>query len=69
MQLTASAGSIACQVRRIQFLGSFLRYVAAIPGIAREVTVETTRAVAGITEGSAAFLDFDGAEAILFTKR
>ena len=61
-------GALSCTVRRIQFLGSFIRYIAQCADATREVIVDSRRAVSGIEEGSAASLAFNPADANLFHK-
>lgn len=62
------AAGLTCTVKRIQFLGSFSRYIVDCPQAVREVIVESTREVGGIGEGGQATLGFDAADAQLFHK-
>jgi iron(III) transport system ATP-binding protein len=66
----AKAGSIGfpCTVGRVQFLGSFTRYLADCPDLGGSVTIESTRSIEGLAEGDAAACDFDGSDAILYSK-
>ncbi len=61
-------GGLACRVRRIQFLGSFIRYIGECADATREVIVDSPRAVPGIGEGSEASLTIHPADAKLFHK-
>jgi iron(III) transport system ATP-binding protein len=49
-------GSILCTVRRIQFLGTFVRYIVHSDHARREVVVDAPRDIAGLSEGSEAGL-------------
>ncbi len=60
-------GALSCHVRRAQFLGSFVRYTVTRPD-GSEVLVETPRPITGIVEGASATFDFEGSDAILFTR-
>ena len=55
-----------CTVRRIQFLGNFLRYMVECQDASREVIVDSPRAIAGVEEGSEASLRIHPADALLF---
>ena len=61
-------GGLACRVRRIQFLGSFIRYVGPCADATREIIVDSPRAVPGIEEGSEASVAIHPADAKLFHK-
>ena len=61
-------GALDCTVQRIQFLGSFIRYISQCADATREVIVDSRRAVSGIEEGSSASLAFNPADAKLFHK-
>ncbi len=62
------AAGLACTVKRIQFLGSFNRYIVDCPQASREVIVDSAREVSGIGEGGKATLGIDAADAQLFHK-
>jgi len=62
------AAGLDCKVKRIQFLGSFNRYIVDCPQAAREVIVDSPREVEGIGEGGQATLVIDEADAQLFHK-
>ncbi len=61
-------GEIDCHVRRIQFLGSFIRYIGKCSDATQEVIVDSPRAVPGIEEGSEASVTIHPADARLFHK-
>jgi iron(III) transport system ATP-binding protein len=56
-------------VRRVQFLGSFTRYVIDSPALGGNIVVESTRQIAGLSEGAAASCAFSGADAIYYGKQ
>ena len=68
LALTAGTGmgGLACRVLRVQLLGGLIRYSVEADCSAQPILVETTRALPGITEGSAAWLSIPAADAILY---
>ena len=62
------SGGIACHVRRIQFLGSFIRYIGKCSDADHEVIVDSPRLVPGIEEGSEASVLIHAADSQLFHK-
>ena len=69
LALSASRGDLRCRIQRIQLLGGLIRYSVASDGpgqSTQSIQVETTRALAGITEGSAAWLVIPADDAILY---
>lgn len=58
----------ACTISRAQVLGSFIRYVARAADFERDITIETTRPVGGLGEGSAASFDFQAEDAIAYLR-
>ena len=66
LRLAADGPGLPGRVLRVQFLGSFVRYLVAVEGASRDVIVDATRIVEGLGEGSAVTLGFDPAEAVLF---
>ncbi len=62
----AANDGIECQVRRIQFLGSFIRYMVTSTDASREIIVDSPRAVPGLEEGGDATLIIDPRDMILF---
>ncbi len=65
----AGGDGLPCQVRRIQFLGSIIRYHAECADASGEVIVDTTRLVGGLEEGSDATLAMAPADSILYHKK
>ena len=59
---------LPCRVTRIQFLGSFVRYLVACEGATRDVTVDSRRAVPGLGEGMAAQLSVAAPDANLYAR-
>ena len=59
---------LPCTVRRAQYLGSFVRYVAECADATREVVIDSPRPVADVYEGSAATFSFAAADTHLFRK-
>ena len=62
----AGKDGLSCQVLRIQFLGSIIRYHAECADASGEVIVDSPRLVAGLEEGSEAAIAFTQADSILF---
>jgi len=62
-------GGLPCRVRRIQVLGSFIRYIVECDAATREVTVDARRAAPGVSEGSNANLGFAAEDALLFARK
>ncbi len=70
VELAAESGDgLPGRVRRIQFLGSFVRYVIDCPLVERELIVDARRAVARVVENGGAKIRFAADEAILFHRR
>jgi iron(III) transport system ATP-binding protein len=63
------ADGLICRVRRIQFLGSFIRYMVTSTDASREIIVDSPRAVAGLEEGGDAALIIDPTDMILFHEK
>jgi iron(III) transport system ATP-binding protein len=61
-----TADGLPCRVRRVQFLGSFVRYVVECDAARGDVMIDSGRPVPGVGEGGAAQLTFDPGDAILF---
>ncbi len=61
-----TAGDIACRVERVQLLGGLLRYTVAAEVADQPILVETTRPLAGVVEGSGAWLRIPAADTTLF---
>lgn len=68
LALSDGAGSFAGHVKRVQFLGSTVRYAVAVDGVAGDVLVESPRAIADIREGGPCRLGYSDADAILFER-
>ena len=66
LTLTTRQADIACRVERVQLLGGVIRYNVASDASPQTIQVETTRPLAGIAEGSGAWLDIPAADAILY---
>jgi len=66
LSLTIADGDIACHVERMQLLGGLLRYTVAADVADQRILVETTRPLAGVTDGSGAWLRIPAADATLF---
>jgi iron(III) transport system ATP-binding protein len=64
----AGGDGLSCRVRRIQFLGSIIRYHAECGDASAEVIVDAPRIVAGLDEGSEAAIAFAQADPLLFHK-
>ena len=62
----AGRAGLSCQVRRIQFLGSIIRYHAECADASGEVIVDAPRLVAGLEEGSEAAIAIAQADSLLF---
>ena len=60
------AGLMRCTIKRVQFLGSFHRYMVESPQSVRKVIVDSPREVSGIGEGDVASLVINTADAQLF---
>ena len=69
VEITSSDSGLPCTIRRIEFLGSFLRYQVACPAASRDVIVDAGREFPGIIEGSDAFLSIPAADARLFSRQ
>lgn len=65
----AGGDGLPCKVRRIQFLGSIIRYHTECADAAGKVIVDATRLVAGLEEGSEATLAMAPADSILYHKK
>ena len=65
----AGGDGLPCPVRRIQFLGSIIRYHAEGADASGEGIVDPTRLVGGIEEGSEATLAMAPADSILYHKK
>ena len=61
-------GGLSCRVRRILFLGNFMRYMVACADSPREVVVDVSRPVPGIEEGGTAEFTINPSDALLFSK-
>ncbi|MEO8545110.1 MAG: ABC transporter ATP-binding protein, partial [Burkholderiaceae bacterium] len=69
LALCASHGDLSCRIQRIQLLGGLIRYSVESDGpdqTSQSIQVETTRPLAGITEGSGAWLVIPANDAILY---
>jgi iron(III) transport system ATP-binding protein len=66
LRLAPDGPGLAGRVLRVQFLGSFVRYLVAVEGAGRDVIVDAVRPIEGLGEGSPARLGFDPTEAVLF---
>ena len=66
LALAASAGDVPCRVLRVQLLGGLIRYTVQSAASPADITVETTRALPGIAEGSGAHLLIPAADAVLY---
>ena len=66
--LPQGAGAHACRVRRRQFLGSFVRYVAESDIAVGELLIDMRRPVAGIDENGAASFTLHRQEACFFQR-
>jgi ABC-type Fe3+/spermidine/putrescine transport system ATPase subunit len=66
--LPQGAGPHACRVRRRQFLGSFVRYVAESDIAVGELLIDMRRPVAGIDENGAASFSLHRQEACFFQR-
>jgi len=60
------AANVPAQVERIQFLGSFTRYILSCGHAARKVLVDSKTRFAGVDEGADVGLTLDGAAATFF---
>ena len=58
--------SLPCTVRRIQFLGTFVRYIAHCTQARGDVIIDATRPIEGIEEGSQASLVVPPGDATVF---
>jgi ABC-type spermidine/putrescine transport systems, ATPase components len=65
LQTTDHPG-IEGRIVRVQFLGSFVRYIVECGLSRRDLIIDSVRSVPGLGEGESARLTFDPAEAILF---
>jgi iron(III) transport system ATP-binding protein len=61
-----SGGSIPCTVRRIQFLGTFVRYIVHSEHAVKEVVVDTPRPIDGLSEGADAGLTLAPEDSALY---
>ena len=59
-------GSIPCTVRRIQFLGTFVRYIVHSEHAVKEVVVDTPRPIDGLSEGADAGLTLAPEDSALY---
>ncbi len=67
MHLSAARDAgFPCTIRRVQFLGSFTRYLADCPALGTDILAESTRPIEGLSEGDTAVCDFDGADTIFY---
>jgi iron(III) transport system ATP-binding protein len=67
LEIAAGSGTgLPCRIRRIQFLGSFVRYMAECDAARGEITVDSRRPIPGAVEGGEAHLRFSPNDAILF---
>jgi len=66
LTVAASAGDVAGRVLRVELLGGLVRYRVATALSPRPIAVETTRPVAGIAEGGAAWLSLPASDAIVY---
>ncbi|MEP7181452.1 MAG: ABC transporter ATP-binding protein [Betaproteobacteria bacterium] len=66
LALHATAGDVACRVHRIQLLGGLIRYRVVAAVSPQPILVETTRALAGVSEGGGAWLSIPAADAIVY---
>ncbi|MSP88049.1 MAG: ABC transporter ATP-binding protein [Alphaproteobacteria bacterium] len=66
--LDAQAGAVSGRIKRVQFLGSIVRYAVAIAGVPVDLLVERARPIHGLSEGAACRLGFAAADAILYKR-
>jgi iron(III) transport system ATP-binding protein len=64
--LDPSAGDFAGRVERVQLLGGMIRYTVECDASPGGITVETTRPLAGISDGAGAHLRISPADAVLY---
>jgi iron(III) transport system ATP-binding protein len=67
-KVDASATSLAGTVRRIQFLGTFVRYLVEADDATRPVLIDRPAFVEGVSEGEAVRFGFSIDDAVLFEK-
>jgi ABC-type Fe3+/spermidine/putrescine transport system ATPase subunit len=68
MVLDKTCGFIPVKVRRLQFLGSIVRYMVTVTGLDTDLVIDAPRSVARVEEGQAAFAGFASDDSILFVK-
>jgi ABC-type Fe3+/spermidine/putrescine transport system ATPase subunit len=68
MEISAEGEGVAGKLRRVEFLGSFFRYIVDCPAATGEVVVDDRRGREDLSEGCEAILSFQAADARLFFK-
>ena len=66
MEIRANGEGLACTLQRVEFLGSFFRYIVDCPAAHGEVVVDDRRGREDLSEGGDAVLSFQAADARLF---